>query len=183
MDLPRQASEMLKALSEFYRLGLSRGSSIVSVAEELEHVKMYLFIQHFRYSDLFDYSIDCEPAILSCRIPKMSLQPLVENAIYHGIKQKRSFGHICILGGTMDGEHAYLEVHDDGVGFTEEQLKEIRNQLSSSARSGHSSFGMKNVDSRIKFEFGSDSGIEIETGPNDTCIRILFVMREIIGGA
>lgn len=179
MNRPKQASEMLKALSDFYRLGLNRGESIVTVEEELEHVKTYLFIQHFRYSDLFDYSIDCDSEILNCRIPKMSLQPLVENAIYHGIKQKREFGNICILGGTYDGKYAYLEVHDDGIGFTESQLVEIQKQLETDTRNGKYSFGLKNVDSRIKFEFGSDFGLQIESIPNDTCVRIHFAMKQL----
>lgn len=93
-----KASEMLIALAAFYRIGLSKGKTIITVKEELKHVKNYLFIQHFRYSDLFDYTIDCDEEILDCLIPKMSLQPLVENAIYHGIKMKHEFGNICFSG-------------------------------------------------------------------------------------
>lgn len=184
MKQTKKASQMLEAMSTFYRIGLNEGKQIITVREELKHVKNYLFIQHFRYSDLFDYTIDCEPEILDCRIPKMSLQPLVENAIYHGIKQKHGFGNICILGGTHDGETAYLEVHDDGPGFSEERLEAIRNFLKEkAAESGNPSqrlsFGMKNVDSRIKFEFGEAFGIEIYSVPEDTCVRIRFQMREM----
>ena len=144
----------------------------------------YLFIQHFRYADLFDYTIDCEPEILNCRIPKMSLQPLVENAIYHGIKKKHGFGNICILGGTYDGEIAYLEVHDDGPGFSKDRLEAIQNYLNKEIadRQGTSerlSFGMKNVDARIKFAFGEEAGIEIYSVSEDTCVRIRFPMREL----
>ena len=187
---------MLAAMSTFYRIGLNEGKQIITVKEELNHVKNYLFIQHFRYPDLFDYTIDCEPEILNCRIPKMSLQPLVENAIYHGIKKKHEFGNICILGGTYDGENAYLEVHDDGPGFSEEKLQAIRFYLKEEGveravrqagskkqekdiSSEKISFGMKNVDSRIKFEFGKDSGIEIYSSSEDTCVRICFKMKEM----
>ena len=175
-----KASEMLTALATFYRIGLNRGENIITVEEELRHVKNYLFIQHFRYSDLFDYTIDCDTEILKCRIPKMSLQPLVENAIYHGIKQKHDFGNICILGGTYDGENAYLEVHDDGPGMDEAHLKKIQSCL----RDGISgedtvSFGLKNVDSRIKFEFGTQYGLEIESLPQNTCVRICFAMKNM----
>ena len=177
---PEKASEMLTALATFYRIGLNRGENIITVEEELRHVKNYLFIQHFRYSDLFDYTIDCDTEILKCRIPKMSLQPLVENAIYHGIKQKHDFGNICILGGTYDGENAYLEVHDDGPGMDEAHLKKIQSCL----RDGISgedtvSFGLKNVDSRIKFEFGTQYGLEIESLPQNTCVRICFAMKNM----
>lgn len=178
MGRDEQAGKMLGALSSFYRIGLSHGRSIVTVAEELEHIKNYLYIQHFRYADLFDYSIDCEPEILDCEIPKMSLQPLVENAIYHGIKENRSFCNLAILGGTYDDEYAYLEVHDDGAGFTPERLEDIRQQLRDGEAKGKPSFGMKNVDARIKYEFGADCGIQIESTANDTCVRIRFLMRE-----
>ena len=175
---PEKASEMLTALATFYRIGLNRGENIITVEEELKHVKNYLFIQHFRYSDLFDYTIDCDTEILNCRIPKMSLQPLVENAIYHGIKQKHEFGNICILGGTYDGENAYLEVHDDGPGIDEMRLEEIRACLRDGISGENKvSFGLKNVDSRIKFEFGRQYGLEIEFLPQDTCVRICFAMK------
>ena len=173
-----KASEMLIALAAFYRIGLSKGKTIITVKEELKHVKNYLFIQHFRYSDLFDYTIDCDEEILDCLIPKMSLQPLVENAIYHGIKMEHEFGNICILGGTYDGENAYLEVHDDGPGIGTEQLEEIRSYLKD-GKPGEktSSFGMKNVNARLKLEFGYESGVEIESASQDTCVRIRFAMK------
>ena len=173
-----KASEMLIALAAFYRIGLSKGKTIITVKEELKYVKNYLFIQHFRYSDLFDYTIDCDEEILDCLIPKMSLQPLVENAIYHGIKMKHEFGNICILGGTYDGENAYLEVHDDGPGIGTEQLEEIRSYLKD-GKPGEktSSFGMKNVNARLKLEFGYESGVEIESASQDTCVRIRFAMK------
>ena len=175
---PEKASEMLSALSAFYRAGLNKGDTIITVEEELKHVKNYLYIQHFRYSDLFDYTIDCDPELLECRIPKMSLQPLVENAIYHGIKKKHGFGNICVLGGSYDGEHAYLEVHDDGPGISGERLKELRDYLDQKVTGKNKvSFGLKNVDSRIKFEFGAQAGLEIESAPEDTCVRIRFRMR------
>ena len=173
-----KASEMLIALAAFYRIGLSKGKTIITVKEELKHVKNYLFIQHFRYSDLFDYTIDCDEEILDCLIPKMSLQPLVENAIYHGIKMKHEFGNICILGGTYDGEHAYLEVHDDGPGIETEQLEDLRSYLKD-GKPGEktASFGMKNVNARLKLEFGQDAGVEIESTKQDTCVRICFSMK------
>ena len=181
MGKPEKASQMLEALATFYRIGLNEGKNIITVQEELEHIKNYLFIQHFRYSDLFDYTIDCEPEILNCRIPKMSLQPLVENAIYHGIKQKHEFGNICIMGGSYDGVCAYLEVHDDGPGISEKQLQEIRVNLQKRMddnTNNAKNFGMKNVDARIKFEFGEKFGLEIYSEVSDTCVRIRFEMKE-----
>lgn len=180
MKQPEKASKMLSALSIFYRIGLNGGNNIISVQEELRHVRNYLFIQHFRYSDIFDYTIDCDSSISTCRIPKMSLQPLVENAIYHGVKMKHSSGNICILGGMLDDQTAYLEVHDDGPGIQESKLEEIRCGLQKKIlEAGEVSFGLKNVDSRIKFEFGETYGIALSSIPNDTCIRICFKMEEM----
>lgn len=183
MKQPEQASKMLDALSAFYRIGLNGGESLTTVEEELRHVENYLFIQHFRYADLFDYTIDCASEILGCRIPKMSLQPLVENAIYHGIKRKHGFGSICILGGTYDGAEAFLEVHDDGPGMTRERAEEINRELAGSAyETDKAGVGLKNVDSRIKFEFGRKYGLELCLSPDDTCIRIQFAMKEMRAG-
>lgn len=170
MNRIRQATEMLRHLSDFYRTGLSKGESIVTIADEMKHLESYLAIQHFRYEDLFDYTIDCDTAVAGCRIPKMSLQPLVENAIYYGIKKRREKGNICIICGTYDGERVFIEVHDDGPGFTGKRFQEIKDLNSDS-------FGLKNVDARIKYEFGMDCGIEIETKSEDTCVRIWLTME------
>ena len=101
---------------------LSHGKNIVTVQSELEHIRNYLTIMHFRYDGLFDYTIDCSEDLLSCRIPKLTLQPVVENAIYHGIKLRHSKGNIYIVGYTEDEQTGYIEVHDDGPGFSPEQL-------------------------------------------------------------
>jgi two-component system sensor histidine kinase YesM len=148
---------------------------MISVREELTHVKDYLQIQKYQYSDMFDYTIDCDEEIMDDCIPRMSLQPLVENAIHHGIKRKHGYGSICILGGTNDGENIYLEVHDDGPGMTEEETEEIRESLKNMIPDGKGKgIGLRNVNARIRLEFGGNSGIEIEQAPNDTCIRIRF---------
>ncbi len=177
MNQSAEASKMLEALSTFYRIGLSKGRNIITVEEELQHVENYLMLQHFRYPDMFDYVIDCEPEILKCRIPKMSLQPLVENAIYHGIRMNREKGNICIMGGTHDGEIAYLEVHDDGAAITPEVMELIDDALNKGK--SNKVFGMKNVDSRIKLEFGPEMGIRVTQAPSDTCIQIRFRMEEL----
>lgn len=91
---------------------------------------------------------------------------------------KHEFGNICILGGTYDGEHAYLEVHDDGPGIETEQLEDLRSYLKD-GKPGEktASFGMKNVNARLKLEFGQDAGVEIESTKQDTCVRICFSMK------
>jgi len=170
-----QASSMLFALASFYRIGISGGKSMITVAEEIEHVKSYLQIQQMRYSDDFDYIIDCDFDIMDCNIPKLSLQPLVENAIYHGVKLKRDKGYICIIGG-VEGTDAFLEVHDNGPGLTKERLTEMKKALSArSEKSAMTSIGLRNVNDRIKIHFGERYGVTIESTENeDTTVRITF---------
>ena len=173
-----QAGSMISSLASFYRIGISGGKSMITVSEEIEHVRSYLQIQQMRYSDDFDYVIDCDFDILDCTIPKLSLQPLVENAIYHGVKLKRDKGCICIVGGA-DGNDGFLEVHDDGPGLTSQRLEEMQKALSvRSEKSMMSSIGLRNVNDRIKIRFGEQYGISITSTENeDTCVRITFSMR------
>lgn len=179
MNQAEKAHKMLSALSAFYRTGLNKGNTIVTVKEELEHAENYLYIQHFRYSDLFDYAIDCAPELLPCKIPKMSLQPLLENAIYHGIKKRTSMGNICIVGTVCDGETACLEVHDDGEGMSSQTINRLKQVLNSKDK-GHINecFGLKNVNTRIQFAFGNEYGLELYSVPGDTCVQIRFRMTE-----
>lgn len=173
-----QASSMISALACFYRIGISGGKSIITVGEEIEHVRSYLQIQQMRYSDNFNYVIDCDFDLMDLTIPKLSLQPLVENAIYHGVKLKREKGCICIIGG-MEGTDAYLEVHDDGPGLEPGRLEEMKNALRvRSEQSTLTSIGLRNVNDRIKIQFGEEYGVTIESTENeDTCVRITFSMR------
>ena len=174
MGESREAGRMTAALSSFYRIGLSGGRDIITVAEELDHVRNYLLIQHYRYPDLFDYNIDCEPEVLPCRIPKMTLQPLVENALYHGIRPAGRRGNIAILGGSYNGRDAFLEVHDDGAGMEEEQIGNLCGMLEK-ATGRH--VGLFNVNQRLRYTFGEDAGLAITSEPGDTCVRVRFRME------
>lgn len=171
-----QAARMIGALSSFYRLGISGGNDIITIEEELKHVDNYLQIQKMRYSDRFDYIIDCDPVIYPFEIPKLVLQPLVENAIYHGIKQSEKKGFVSITG-DLDGEDIILEVHDDGVGMGEQELEQLRKVLANQDKTD--SIGLKNVNYRIKNCYGEGYGIRISSEKEiDTCIR-LRIARQI----
>ena len=158
---------------------LSHGKNIVTVQSELEHIRKYLTIMHFRYDGLFDYTIDCSEDLLSCRIPKLTLQPVVENAIYHGIKLRHSKGNIYIVGYTEDEQTGYIEVHDDGPGFSPEQLQTVQEALSSvDFHNNRTGYGLLNINARLKLLLGPESGITITSEPEDTCVRITFRMRQ-----
>lgn len=143
-----------KALAKFFRLSLRGGSELTTVEDELEHVKQYLFIQKQRYEDKLDYEIESCDQICDIQIPKLILQPIVENAIYHGIRPKDGAGLITIRAGLIEG-NIVLTVTDDGVGFDQDKQPDDDKH-----RSG---VGLKNVDQRIKLYYGDEYGITIES--------------------
>lgn len=158
--------EMVQALTTFFRTGLSRGRDIITVSEEARHVRSYLTIQKMRYDQQFDYMLYVDPAVESCAVPKLILQPLVENALYHGIKTCQ---HKCMLFvnvlGVEDG--VLFEILDNGVGMPPEKLRALQNALERNDGKRAESFGMLNVYDRIRaltrgrfsFRIQSEQGI------------------------
>lgn len=157
---PDEAVEMVVTLSEFFRLVLSKGKEFITIRQEEQHISSYLQIQGKRYHDILDYHIHIDPDIYEYQIPKLTLQPLVENALYHGIKYKRSRGVIEITG-TKKGENLYLTVADDGVGMDEEELKKLEKEISRPCKETESGFGLANVNERIRMYFGAQYGMKI----------------------
>lgn len=157
---PDEAVEMVVTLSEFFRLVLSKGKEFITIRQEEQHISSYLQIQGKRYHDILDYHIYIAPGIYEYQIPKLTLQPLVENALYHGIKYKRSRGMIEITG-TQEGENLYLTVADDGVGMNEEELKKLEKEISRPCKETESGFGLANVNERIRMYFGAEFGMKI----------------------
>ena len=157
---PDEAVEMVVTLSEFFRLVLSKGKEFITIRQEEQHISSYLQIQGKRYHDILDYHIYIDPGIYEYQIPKLTLQPLVENALYHGIKYKRSRGMIEITG-TKEGENLYLTVADDGVGMDEDELKKLEKEISRPCKETESGFGLANVNERIRMYFGAEFGMKI----------------------
>jgi two-component system sensor histidine kinase YesM len=156
---------MADALANLFRLSLSRGEDLILIEHEIEHVKNYLIIQSMRYSNKFDYIIDVDEDILKHKALKLILQPLVENSIYHGVKNKRQKGLIIIRGRKSNGK-ILLQVMDDGIGMTQSRCEEI--VLSRhSGRSGKrfNGVGVKNVNERIKLYHGNEYGLEYISQP------------------
>ena len=161
-----QVIELVRALSSFFRIALSRGKDWISIQQEIEHVQSYLYIQKIRYRDILDYQIDIDEGILDGTILKLTLQPLAENALYHGIKNKRNGGKIWIRARRTNNNQVLIEVQDDGVGCTPYKLAKIREGLTESidenAQKGEG-FGLANVNKRIKLYYGSEYGLTIES--------------------
>ncbi len=150
---------ILGSLANLFRIGLSKGKEMISVQEELEHVRSYLAIQKARYEDKLTYEINFDEKILTHSVLKVILQPLVENAIYHGLNAKRGGGKITITAKEQEGK-LYFSVEDNGLGITIEKLKEIRQLLSCDHReSGKTGFGIFNVNERIRLSVGKEYGL------------------------
>lgn len=157
----KDASMMISALSNFFRIGISRGKEVIKIQEEFEHIKNYFLILHMRYSDDFVYKLEIDPDILNCKIIKLILQPLVENAIYHGVKNKRGQGLILVKGIRV-GDNVEIDVIDDGAGMTQERLKEIKESLLDVSDKKYTlSFGLRNVNDRLTIQYGRDYGIKL----------------------
>ncbi len=153
--------EITKAMSNFFRIALSRGQDWISVAQEIEHVESYLVVQRFRYSDILDYRIDIDDRLGGQRILKLLLQPLVENAIYHGIKLRRGRGSIAVRG-WLAGDRMCFAVEDDGIGMVEARLAEVRAQLGKEVPDGDG-YGLYNVDKRLRLYYDENAGLSVES--------------------
>lgn len=161
-----QVIEIVRALSSFFRISLSKGKDWISIRQEIEHVRSYLAIQKMRYRDILDYKIEVDENLMDGTILKLTLQPLVENALYHGIKNKRNGGTITVRAQSVGPDLVRLEVQDDGVGFTPYKLAEIRSMLnddSSEISLKEGGFGLENVNKRIKLYYGKQYGLYVQS--------------------
>lgn len=165
-EKPDQAVKAVTALARFFRISLSRGKSIITVKDELEHVRNYLMIQHMRFKNRFSYTIEAEDEVLELASLKLMLQPLVENAIYHGMEFMDGDGEIFISA-WKEGEDLYLKVSDNGLGMTEEQVARPFSDTPHTGSSRGSGIGVKNVNERIRLYFGSEYGLSIESEPDE----------------
>jgi two-component system sensor histidine kinase YesM len=157
------------ALSNFFRLSLNKGRDWVTVAEEKSHVENYLSIQKMRYGAILEYDIDFEPEILEESMLKLLLQPLVENAIYHGIKKTRRRGHIA-LKGYAEGDCMIFTVEDNGLGMTGDELAKLRGSLSHyDVATPGTGFGLYNVYKRIELYYETAGCLTIESEYDKGC--------------
>lgn len=152
------AKEMVNALASLFRISISKGHELIPIAKEIEHAENYLKIQKYRYEDQFTYEFVVDKYCLDYYCNKITLQPIIENAIYHGIHRMVDEGHIRIVIASKDDDIVFV-VEDNGVGMTKEKCNEIL--LHDSANKG--GIGIKNVNDRIKIYFGEIYGITIDS--------------------
>ena len=153
------AITMVNSLSNYFRSSLSRGKNVITLAEEEQHIRSYLEIQQIRYRDLMEYEIEIPNQLKNFILPKLTLQPLVENALYHGIKNSRRQGIIHVTGRARN-DCLILEVTDDGVGMTKERLDMVRASIADGRSEG---FGLRTVHQRIQILFGGEYGLDVES--------------------
>ena len=170
------AVRMVGALGKLFRISISRGHELIPIRDELKHVESYLIIQKYRYSDRFEYTFDVDESLGGYLCSKITLQPLVENAIYHGIEPLIDDGEI-IISVKPDGDDILMTVSDNGVGMTAEQVEGLLKK----ERSDSSGIGIKNVSDRIKIYFGDSYGVKVESEPDvgtKITVRIPKITKE-----
>ena len=169
-----EAVHTVTALARFFRLSLGKGKNIVTVKDEIDHVKNYLMIQHMRFKNKFDYEFDIAEDVLELPSLKLMLQPLVENAIYHGMEFMDGDGMIMVKAWREEDE-LYLSVADNGLGMTEDKVEMILTGKSTSGNGRGSGIGVKNVNERIKLYFGEAYGLTIDSEPDEGTTVIIHL--------
>lgn len=179
MNCPDEAFIMIQAIGTFYRTSLSDGKTLIPLEQEITNIENYIKIQKVRYGNKIEYEIDIENEILQEWIVKLTLQPLVENSIYHGIKEMRGKGIIRIKG-WKEKNKVFIQVSDNGLGIPEEKLEEL---FSKDYREKGSAFGLFNIQQRLQIYFGKEYGLTVESklsqGTKATvCIPVDFKRKE-----
>lgn len=172
-----QVVKIVAALSNFFRISLSKGMDWITIGEEVERIKSYLTIQKMRYRDILDFTIEVDQEVADNTILKLILQPLVENALYHGIKNKREGGTINVRARKKGDFEVQLEVEDNGIGFTPDKLIQLHTELEDDSGDFkmESGFGIGNVNKRIRLYYGKQYGVSIQSEyTTGTCVTLVI---------
>ena len=158
----KKVVSMVGSLSDFFRTSLNQGKDIITIKEELQHSRSYLEIQQMRYQDILNYEIYVPEELHRYLIPKITIQPLVENALYHGIKNKRGPGRI-VISGRKEEDFLILQIEDNGIGMSKERLDQVKEGMNQKIPTEKDIYGLYNVNERIRLNFGEKYGISIES--------------------
>ncbi|MDO5134981.1 MAG: sensor histidine kinase [Eubacteriales bacterium] len=169
------ALEMISNLSIFFRTSLSKGNDIITLEEEERHTLSYLEIQQSRYRDILEFEISIPESLKQVLVPKLTLQPLAENALYHGIKNKRGGGKILIEGFDL-GNDLMLRVSDNGQGMTSQRLSQVQQSIQTGERTG---FGTAAVAERIRLYYGPGYGLRISSTEGEGTVMEVYLAKKI----
>lgn len=172
------ASDMTYALSDFFRISLSKGKDWIPVEREIKHILDYLTILKIRYGEMLTFSIDIDEKLFNESILKMILQPLVENAVYHGTKFVRRIGKVSIIG-KQESNRIIFTIHDNGIGMTPDRLIEVKAELEKGIDSDFSTgYGLYNVNKRLLLYYGSQASIQIQSTYTEGTTITLIVPKQ-----
>jgi len=170
----KEIVDIANALAKFYRLMLNKGRREILIKDEIAMVKAYLHIQKFRYEDVFDVIYEIDESVFAYTAAKNLLQPVVENALVHGIEPKRDHGTLIIKAG-VDGDMLYYQVIDDGVGMRKERLQDILEGRTVRSSGGGSGYAVKNIVERLRGYYGDKFRFDMHSGPGiGTAVTIRF---------
>jgi len=176
MKREREAAHVVKKLAAYYRNSLSSSEDIISIETEIQIIEDYLELQSIRYGEKFTYEIYVDKEVKEVWIPKLTLQPLIENAIYHGLKYKENWGKILVEVRTLD-QKIVIKVIDDGIGMKKEKLEEIIR----GAEKAKKHFGLYSVNHRLKLYYGKHMAFKIDSEYGaGTCITIEIPKEDIL---
>ncbi|MDE7021381.1 MAG: sensor histidine kinase [Lachnospiraceae bacterium] len=174
----QEAVKVVTALARFFRISLSKGKSIITVKDELEHVRSYLTIQQMRFKNKFVYQIEAGEDVMQLVSLKLMLQPLVENAIYHGMEFMDGDGEICVKAYRKE-EELWFDIRDNGLGMTEEKVAGLLGENNHDSSRRGSGIGVKNVNERIKLYFGDGYGLSIQSEPDEGTVVTIRLPAQI----
>lgn len=180
MEGSSSSAQLIQNLSDFYRISLSKGSNLITLEKEFQHIKNYIAIEQSKSSVPFIVSYDIDPYLLDEKIVKLTMQPIIENAIHHGIKNSKEEGVIHIGCQALEN-YISIEVHDNGCGISKDTLVEINDNLIKDydLNNSQTHYGLSNVNHRLKLYFGSFYGIRIESQQNSGTIITLKIPYSI----
>jgi two-component system sensor histidine kinase YesM len=174
IDENRDIASATEALANLFRYSVRQRKDIVEVRYEIQHAKNYILLQKIRYGDKFDVIYDIDEDILDCKTLKFTLQPIVENAIYHGLEKKKGKGLLIVRAKRVENDLEF-EVRDNGAGMQLLQLSRLREHISSCSDDGTQSIGLKNVNERIVLYFGGNYGLTIDSMPGEGTVVKLAI--------
>nr|WP_306770744.1 sensor histidine kinase [Isachenkonia alkalipeptolytica] len=168
-----QSVELLEVLSTYYRIGLNHGEEWVSLEKELDHIEAYLRLIQARYEDRLDYRLRYDEELLNCKVLKLTLQPLVENAVLHGFKQRKDQSFTIVVHIFKEGGELIMSIEDTGPWISENNLEKIKNNLSGKRRMDEEKgFGLYSTNRRVQLTFGEDYGLSFRRKRDKTIVEV-----------
>ena len=170
---------LVDALTNVFRISLSKGKDYITIEEEIRYISNYLYIQKIRYGPKVQYEIQVEEDCMNVILPKMILQPLVENSIYHGVKMKNGDGHLKVIG-KAEGDWVSLEVWDDGKGMKDETVGELSRLLNEPGEAGRNrSFGLFYIKERLRIRYGEQFQVLVESKEGQGTRIVVRIPKEV----